>query len=592
MSWIAQGRSQKDRLAANKGISIDMKSKQKGAALIVVLSMLTASLMLGLTSMQSSMIDERLAGNYKAAAQAQMAAEEALSQGWKQLKDGEIVPEWLPVSDFSIADIEDMDWDAMNSGSDGGCIAPMSCFYQYIEAEEGGKYIVAMGSVLDGGMAKSAPVIARVVNEGGGDDGKGVVGCEAISLGGGPQIDSYNSSFGAYGESVNVDGQSFVNSQRQEAVVKTIAEGSSISLSGNSPIYGRVEVPGDLSLNSGTPVYGSVVVDGSVDMNGSIYGSLVAGGGIAFGSASTMEGDVTAGGNVVIGSTGNPPSSINAAGSVSYPDWWKWDDAKMALADQYLESQSLSVPKVYNDSSACDTIGVTSQGGGPGKLFDDAWGSSGILSTSSWFDQQGCVYCYSTKGGRFSFSGGSGNKDASTTQLGTQGEKTYIRIDQDVTTGGRLSQLLVKGDVTMVVDGDFDLGNNTQLVVDEGATLTILVTGKAKLGGGSSLLSSSAFVRDVDGEGKRAAVALYSSYGEYGGNPNSAGVTVSGANSSFVDIVAPNTDVVVTGSGSIFGAVRAGQIDMRGSGDIHFDEALKEVSVAQGKVTPRLDSWQ
>lgn len=48
---------------------------QQGAALIVVLSMLTASLMLGLTSMQSSMIDERLAGNYKAAAQAQMAAE-------------------------------------------------------------------------------------------------------------------------------------------------------------------------------------------------------------------------------------------------------------------------------------------------------------------------------------------------------------------------------------------------------------------------------------------------------------------------------------------------------------------------------------
>lgn len=55
-------------------------NSQKGAALIVVLSMLTASLMLGLTSMQSSMIDERLAGNYKAAAQAQMRAENAAAE--------------------------------------------------------------------------------------------------------------------------------------------------------------------------------------------------------------------------------------------------------------------------------------------------------------------------------------------------------------------------------------------------------------------------------------------------------------------------------------------------------------------------------
>ncbi|WP_458525943.1 pilus assembly PilX family protein [Onishia taeanensis] len=63
-----------------------MISNQRGAALIVVLSMLTASLMLGLTSMQSSMIDERLAGNFKAAAQAQMNAEEGGSEFFDWLK--------------------------------------------------------------------------------------------------------------------------------------------------------------------------------------------------------------------------------------------------------------------------------------------------------------------------------------------------------------------------------------------------------------------------------------------------------------------------------------------------------------------------
>ncbi|RDB42137.1 hypothetical protein DU490_14595 [Halomonas sp. DQ26W] len=52
-------------------------SKQQGAALIVVLVLLTSSLMVGVSAMQGSLLNERLAGNYRAAAQAQMAAESA-----------------------------------------------------------------------------------------------------------------------------------------------------------------------------------------------------------------------------------------------------------------------------------------------------------------------------------------------------------------------------------------------------------------------------------------------------------------------------------------------------------------------------------
>ncbi|MGE4534169.1 pilus assembly PilX family protein [Halomonas sp.] len=55
------------------------QNKQKGAALIVVLSLLSISLMVGLSSMQSSQVDERLAGNYRAASESQMLAEESAS---------------------------------------------------------------------------------------------------------------------------------------------------------------------------------------------------------------------------------------------------------------------------------------------------------------------------------------------------------------------------------------------------------------------------------------------------------------------------------------------------------------------------------
>ncbi|WP_299314048.1 pilus assembly PilX N-terminal domain-containing protein [uncultured Halomonas sp.] len=60
--------------------------KQKGVALIVVMSLLAISLMIGLMSMQSSQVDERLAGNYKAAAEAQMAAEFGAAYGMEMLE--------------------------------------------------------------------------------------------------------------------------------------------------------------------------------------------------------------------------------------------------------------------------------------------------------------------------------------------------------------------------------------------------------------------------------------------------------------------------------------------------------------------------
>lgn len=50
--------------------------KQKGAALVTVLAFLTGAMIVGVSGMQSSLIDERLAGNYRASVLAQMAAED------------------------------------------------------------------------------------------------------------------------------------------------------------------------------------------------------------------------------------------------------------------------------------------------------------------------------------------------------------------------------------------------------------------------------------------------------------------------------------------------------------------------------------
>lgn len=50
--------------------------QQQGAALVIVMALLAGALMLGMSGLQSALIDERLAGNYRASVQAQMNAEE------------------------------------------------------------------------------------------------------------------------------------------------------------------------------------------------------------------------------------------------------------------------------------------------------------------------------------------------------------------------------------------------------------------------------------------------------------------------------------------------------------------------------------
>lgn len=130
--------------------------RQKGAALIVVLSLLTVSLMVGLSSIQSSQIDERLAGNYKAATQAQMAAEQAISDGWGHLS-GLSVSEFLALqihSGSSRNDLEDIGWsdfETINTVSEDVCGGDEKCRYVFWEDGVSAKnYIVAKGAVVLG----------------------------------------------------------------------------------------------------------------------------------------------------------------------------------------------------------------------------------------------------------------------------------------------------------------------------------------------------------------------------------------------------------------------------------------------------------
>lgn len=142
-------------------------------ALVIVLTMLTMSLMLGLSGMQSSLVDERLAGNYKAATEAQMGAEKAASAGFNK--------EDLSSDDFETGNLEDFDgvgWDGFGVGlsvNDGGCSSPVGCKYVYVN-DGGSNYIVSIGAVNGGNVAESELIFVEV------DLSSGYVGPAALNF--------------------------------------------------------------------------------------------------------------------------------------------------------------------------------------------------------------------------------------------------------------------------------------------------------------------------------------------------------------------------------------------------------------------------
>ncbi len=81
--------------------------RQKGAALVIVMALLAGALLLGTAGMQSAIINEHLAGNYRLVAQANMNAESAYSRVFEESLE---TINWGGES-YDQDDIEKMGWE-------------------------------------------------------------------------------------------------------------------------------------------------------------------------------------------------------------------------------------------------------------------------------------------------------------------------------------------------------------------------------------------------------------------------------------------------------------------------------------------------
>ncbi len=143
------------------------RPQEQGAALVIVMALLASALMIGVAGVQSALVEERLASNYRAAALAQMRAEIAASQAVASFQE----LAWEDSVLFSVNDDKTVRWEdivthpAAVLGSD--CLHN-SCLYIPVE-RDGQAWVMALGAVIaadseDGEMplAQSLPIFVRV----------------------------------------------------------------------------------------------------------------------------------------------------------------------------------------------------------------------------------------------------------------------------------------------------------------------------------------------------------------------------------------------------------------------------------------------
>ncbi|QOR39102.1 hypothetical protein HNO52_11690 [Billgrantia diversa] len=576
------------------------QQSQQGAALVVVLSMLSVSLMLGLSGITGSQVNERLAGNYRSSVIAQNEAEAGLYAFNDELR-GAIdafnndQPPNPPVFNANpttfVADLRSAAVDARNAATPEQAQAALNGALPGTWSEEGtistngrhrwrllpalpeddallagqaGIRIVSegfFGNAADEAMRTATALVAVPVPPPPGS--RGLMSCEGVQVKGSGIIDSYDSREGPYGGS---------NAQRSNVVVGTQTEGAEVKVTGASPIHGEVAASGTFSTTGSGAVHGNVKANDTISISG---------------GGSNIYGNVTGLGDVAITSSGTVHGDVQAAGTLSLGNW-----------SSRIEGDAL-VSAVSSVRTAADQVG--------GVLDADSGGPQGltpVFSVSSpeecdvpvqvgWYDEY--LAQVEASSGELDMKGAGRNivLDASglhdpggkVSDIGTPQQyqgKSIVRFDSLKLAGSANFHIGSAGnpvDMVMVVTGDIDIGGGGSFRVAEGSSLTIVTAGEFKLASAIEVGDGKPTRVDVNGNVSPilSVVSVHDDTTHAG-----SGVFLGGASNFYGQIIAPHSHVEVTGSGQFYGEVVGRSIEVKGAGGFHYDEAFDDTEGGVG----------
>ncbi|WP_104203730.1 DUF7305 domain-containing protein [Billgrantia saliphila] len=579
--------------------------RQEGVALVLVLALLSGSLMLGLAGMSSSLVNERLAGNFRAGIIAHNEAEAGLygfnselREAIRALNRGESAtpPVFASSSNF-LADLRDSaekardadSWEESLEALDDALPGPPGSWSGWQGLSTGGRYHWRILPTLPADDTALAGALGlRIESEGfygysQGDEGivrtasallilpelptggrRGLMSCESIRLKGSGMIDSYDSRLGSYGGS---------NSRRSNVDVASQTEDSEIKVEGSAPIYGNVAASGRFTAEGSGEVYGSVqaydtisLVSGGVD----IYGNTTGMGDIVFQSSGTIHGDVHSGrllhfknysaqinGNarapLVLSDNRAPDAHVSGGLTIGAepPDADSFGFRPKSSTEECSVHGRYTAYAPYLSNNVGEYVGPLIFGGG-GRTITIGQRGDGQLSLD--------------------------DPNGTPRPIGAEPETGPFIVRADKLDLGGSAELQVGEvgkpiDLVLVVSGDVEVGGGSAFRIAEGSSVTLVTSGRVNFPSGV-VIGDSKPTRTLPDGTVKPVLSIVSSYNDGGG---AAGVRISGASNVYGQIIAPNSEVFIGGSGGFFGEVSARSIFVDGSGGFHYDEAFDDM---------------
>lgn len=397
--------------------------KQKGAALVVVLALLAGAMIVGVSGMQGSLINERLAGNYRASVLAQMAAESGAAKAY--FADMKKAPRVGPCEKFREKVIDKK----ARSSSDYFSLPKKNKislgYYAFncVDNEKERKVVV--------GQVKSQSMDKNNINE-------------------------YVVSF-AYTVRVPSD---------DNADITVVSGEEGVELEGSAKVVGNIKTLGEVELDGNSSVEGNVE-SGDED-------------GVELEGSSSISGNVKTPGNVEISGGSKVGGEIEAGGDIEVPDRWNDDDINKKEGDGNIDYDgfisSSGLPDVRSLYKLVDKH--------TRKLKSPIYGYDEIEvgdypRVDGYFEDEG-LKVFNKKSSKKELLVEGDKLDVSYIPC-LDGEATVVRIEDFDQYNGILE---VKTNTVLVVDDDFTLGDGggkSLVFSGEEAALTVFVTGEVEL---------------------------------------------------------------------------------------------------------------
>jgi len=149
------------------------------------------------------------------------------------------------------------------------------------------------------------------------------------------------------------------------------------------------------------------------------------------------------------------------------------------------------------------------------------------------------------------------------------GKYTEISISNNGT-------LTIDSDVTLYVTGDIDLKNNTEVEIKNNATLELYVDGDINANNSSGINNQS---------GIPANVKIY-------GTGTNQKIDLKNSTDLYAVVYAPNADMTVNNGGQAYGSFITESFELKNSGQVYYDKALKQVTEDDKLVRFTITRWE